>query len=182
MEIQRFIKIPPVQDLIRAGKPTLSAAFRPFGVGFQQVQNVSAEAFHAHSLVPSVAPLSKKSAGVESVISRKLSAFSAPNRFSTPAELQHRAISALQAQRRQQRCAVRKQARRRGVLVFLRKRFVPLFENERMPNPIAAIKRSSKPAMRMTQNRGFLRSPSLAALGHVVLRNCPVPLHFALIP
>ena len=91
--------------------------------------------------------------------------------FNAFAELQHRAISALQAQRRQQRCAVRKQARRRGVLVFLRKRFVPLFENERMPNHDSRNQEKQQtrdeddPEQRLPEKSG-----SLAALGRIVLR------------
>ena len=136
------------------------------------MQNVEVEALHARPLVLCERFCGKQRPGVEKRHLAQLPrVFRAEPVLKALAELQHRAVSALQAQRRQQRCAVRKQARRRGVLVFLRKRFVPLFENERMPNHDSRNQEKQQtrdeddPEQRLPEKSG-----SLAALGRIVLR------------
>ena len=90
---------------------------------------------------------------MRSVISRSLSAFSAPNRFSTPS--QSSSIEPFPRFKPRAASSDAQSANRHAVAAFWSSCVNVSFRFLRMSacrTTIAAIKRSSKPAMRMTQN------------------------------
>ena len=86
-------------------------------------------------------------------------------------KLQHGTCAALETHRGQQRCAVCKQAGSRGGRVFLHKRFVPFFEDDRVADEDGRKQQKQQRGNEDDPERGLVEKPCpLAAVRGVVLR------------